>query len=263
MDMLASKTVLLTGGGSGLGRAIVDRFLREGASVTVLEKSSLHADRLRADYPDKSIEVVVGDASSADDNCLAVERACSRFGGLDVFVGNAGLYDNRARLEDVAPAQLEAAFSELFRVNVQGYLLGARASLDALRARRGSMIFTASVSSTTAGYGGILYVTSKHAIAGLVRQLAWELAPLVRVNAVAPGYVPTTLRGLESLHQERATTGPSPDRLPLGEIASAEDHTDFYVLLASDAGRLATGSILAVDGGLSVVGPAFNGWSKS
>lgn len=260
MNKLANKTVLITGGGAGLGRAIVDRFLREGANVSVLEKSCPHADQLRADYPDAPLEVLLGDAGCADDNIRAVHRTCERFGGIDTFVGNAGLYDNRAKLEDIAPDRLEAAFAELFRVNVQGYLLGARASLEMIRARRGSMIFTASVSSTTAGYGGILYVASKHAVAGLVRQLAWELAPLVTVNAVAPGYVPTTLRGLESLHQKHSETGPPPERLPLNEISRAEDHTDFYVLLASEAGRVATGSILVADGGLAVVGPAFTGW---
>ena len=207
---LAGKTALVTGGGAGLGRAVVERFLREGANVSVLEKSRRWADKLREDYPDASLEVIVGDVSSAEDNIMAVSRTCDRFGGLDTFVGNAGLYDNRAKLEEIEPAEIEAAFAELFRVNVQGYLLGARSTLDALRARRGSMIFTASVSSTTAGYGGILYVASKHAVAGLVRQLAWELAPMVRVNAVAPGYVPTTLSGLKSLDQGRSATGPRP-----------------------------------------------------
>ena len=259
MSALANTTALVTGGGSGLGRAIVERFLREGANVGVLEKSSVHADRLLADHPGAPLEVTVGDVGSHADNARAVDRTCDRFGGLDIFVGNAGLYDNRARLEDIPPARLETAFAELFRVNVQGYLLGAQASLCALRARRGAMIFTASVSSTTAGYGGVLYVASKHAVAGLIRQLAWEFAPMVRVNGIAPGYVPTALRGLSSLDQDRSGTGPGPERMPLGEISSAEDLTDFYVLLASNAGRLATGSILMADGGLALAGPAFKG----
>lgn len=262
MPALAGKVALVTGGGSGLGRAIVSRFLREGAAVTVLERSQPNAEALAIELPDQSLHVVVGNSVSPADNREAVEQAVKQFGGLDIFVGNAGVYDNRAALTDMCPDEIDAAFDEIFAVNVKGYLLGIRAALDTLRASRGNVVLTASISSHTAGFGGVLYVASKHAVAGLVRQLAWELAPEVRVNGVAPGYVPTGLTGLASLGQGRTETGPVAKNLPLGEIRNADDHADLYVLLASDSGRVATGALISADGGLSVAGPAFKGWNR-
>src|SRR5579863_2609171 len=187
---LTGKVALVTGGGSGLGRAVVDRFVREGARVGVLERSARKAAELAEQFDREVLSVTVGDVRSAEDNVRAVADVTRRFEKLDVFVGNAGVYDNRARLDELPIDRLGAAFDELFSINVKGYLLGARAVLEELRRSRGAILFTASVSSYAAGFGGALYVASKHAIAGLTRQLAWELSPDIRVNAVAPGYVP-------------------------------------------------------------------------
>ncbi len=260
MAALAGKVALVTGGGNGLGRAIVERFLREGAAVSVLERSEKAAKELIADFSGQPIHVVVGDVRSPSDNHTAATETVAMRGGLDIFIGNAGLYDNRVQLADLSLDELSVGFDELFAVNVKGYMLGIRAALEPLRARRGCVVLTASVSSHTAGFGGLLYVTSKHAVAGMVRQLAWELAPDVRVNGVAPGYIPTSFSGLSSLGQGPSTTGLQPATLPLGEIRTAEDYTDLYVLLASNGGRVATGAVFGADGGLAVAGPAFKGW---
>jgi NAD(P)-dependent dehydrogenase (short-subunit alcohol dehydrogenase family) len=259
MAALTGKVALVTGGGSGLGRAIVGRFIREGASVGVLEQSPQKAADLANEFDSARLSVTVGDVRNPEDNRRAVGTACERFGKLDIFVGNAGIYDNRVPLADIPLESVSAAFDELFAVNVKGYLLGVRAAIEELRRSKGCIIFTASVSSFSAGFGGVLYVASKHAIAGLTRQLAWELGPDIRVNAVAPGYAPTELRGLESLGQGKSGTAPAPENLPLQRISSAEDYADLYVLLASDTGRIATGSVFVADGGLSVAGPAFRG----
>ncbi len=259
---LAGKVALVTGGGAGLGHAIVARFLEEGASVVVLERSAPAVEALRQAFNGLPLAAIVGDVRLPEDNERAVACACETFGRLDTFIGNAGVYDNRARLADISLNHLGAAYAELFAVNVQGYLLGARASLDALQRSRGSMIFTASVSSHTAGYGGVLYVASKHAVAGIVRQLAWELAPDgVRVNGIAPGYVPTRLSGLDTLGQATSSAGLDASRLPLGAVCLPSDHAALYALLASDDGCIASGSVFNVDGGLAVAGPAFKGWS--
>jgi NAD(P)-dependent dehydrogenase (short-subunit alcohol dehydrogenase family) len=262
MAELAGKVALVTGGGSGLGRAIVRRFVREGARVGILERSEAGVAELRSEFRSEEVLVHHGDVRSASDNKAALDETLAAFGRLDVFVGNAGIYDNRANLSSFAAEQISPAFDELFSVNVKGYLLGARTALDALAINRGGIIFTASISGTCAGFGGVLYVASKHAIVGLTRQLAWELGPHgIRVNAVAPGYVPTQLTGLESLSQGRSASGPAPGNLPLGVIATADDYAGCYVLLASEAGaRIASGTVLDVDGGLAVAGPAFRGW---
>ncbi|MFB6297638.1 MAG: SDR family NAD(P)-dependent oxidoreductase, partial [Salinirussus sp.] len=190
MGWLDGKTALVTGGGSGIGRAVVERYVEEGATVGVLEIVEDRVAELNREFPD-AVHAVRGDASSYADNRRAVEETAERFGGLDVFVGNAGVFDDAVHLADLDPEEIEAGFEELYRVNVLGYLLGAKAALPELVAAEGSMIFTASYSSFYPATGGVLYTPAKHAVAGIVRQLAYELAPKIRVNGVAPGYSPT------------------------------------------------------------------------
>lgn len=251
---LANKVALITGAATGLGRAIAARFLAEGACVVSLDRG---ATTPPADSSDRFV-AVTGDVRSTADNQAAVQAALDRFGRLDVFVGNAGIYDNRQPFRSFTADGLDAAFDELFGIDVKGYMLGARAALDALTATRGSIIFTGSVSGTHAGFGGALYIAAKHAVTGLTKQLAYELSPDVRVNAVAPGFVPTNLAGLDSLSQRASGSAPEANELPLQVIGKAEDYAHAYVFLASDAAsRIATGTILTLDGGASLRGPNY------
>ncbi len=250
---LEGKTTLITGAASGIGRAVAARFLFEGANVVTFDRVESSPGR---EFRAGAYASVIGDVRSAADNQRAVDLAVSRFGRLDVFVGNAGLYDNRRAFRTFSAPELDAAFDELFGVNVKGYLLGALAAADALAKTRGCILFTSSVSGAHAGFGGALYVAAKHAVNGLTKQLALELAPDIRVNAVAPGYVPTGLRGLQSLGQDVSTTGPAPSQTPLQTLPTADDFAAAYVFLASDAcARSATGTVLALDGGAAVRGP--------
>ena len=262
MGLLDNKVALVTGGGSGLGRAIVQRFIADGAKVGVLELSAERAAELERAFDKNKLTVTVGNVTSAADNQKAVGNVRTRFGRLDVFVGNAGIYDNRATLAQLPMDKLGPAFDELFGVNVKGYMLGARAALDELKRARGTILFTASISSYAPGFGGALYITAKHAITGLTKQLALELAPEICVNAIAPGYIPTQLAGLSSLGQGRSTTGPSAERLPLNHVPSPDDYAPFYALLASDAGRIASGAVFPLDHGLAATGPSFRGWEQ-
>ena len=109
------------------------------------------------------------------------------------------MFDYGAGLLDTPVEALERAFDELFALNVKACLLGAKAAAPALTESRGSLLMTASMSSTHAGVGGVVYTASKHAVVGLVRQLAYELAPAVRVNGVAPGFMATDIRGPQAL----------------------------------------------------------------
>ncbi len=250
---LEAKVAIVTGAASGIGRAITERFLAEGADVVGFD---LVETQFAEDHKGGKYACVAGDVRSASDNQKAVDMAISRFGRLDVFVANAGIYDNRKAFRSYAPAELDAAFDELFQVNVKGYMLGALAAATELAKTRGCLIFTSSISGTHAGFGGALYVASKHAINGLTRQLALELAPEIRVNAVAPGYVPTGLRGIESIGQQKNTTGPTPADLPLRVMGKPEDYAGAYVFLASDScSRIATGTVLELDGGAAIRGP--------
>ncbi|MFJ6660312.1 3-(cis-5,6-dihydroxycyclohexa-1,3-dien-1-yl)propanoate dehydrogenase [Streptomyces sp. NPDC091377] len=253
MTRLADLSVVVTGAGSGLGRAIVGRFTAEGASVVAFDRSREKLDKLRADLGD-AVVTVTGDVTRYDDNLRACEAAVEWRGKLDTFIGNAGLWDFNRSLPDSDPQSLDSGFDELFAVNVKGYLLGAKAALPALTASRGSIVFTLSNASFHPRGGGPLYVASKHAGVGLVRQLAYELAPEVRVNAVAPGGMATDLRGPRAM----GLAGTSiEEALPIREVMRThsalqldirpEDYVGSYVLLAArgESGT-ATGTVIDI-----------------
>lgn len=245
---LEGKVALVTGAASGIGAAVAQRFVAEGAHVVGFDRGETRLQGQGDHWAS-----IAGDVRSPGDNQRAVELALTRFGRLDILVANAGIYDNRRALRDFTPAELDAGFDELFGVNVKGYLLGALAAAPALARTRGCILFTSSVSGSHAGFGGPLYVAAKHAVNGLTKQLAFELAPDIRVNAVAPGFVPTALRGLG---QEAGLVAPMAADLPLQAIGTPEDYAGAYVFLASDAcARTATGTVMALDGGASVRGP--------
>jgi 2,3-dihydroxy-2,3-dihydrophenylpropionate dehydrogenase len=238
MGVLQGSSVLITGGASGLGRALVDRFVLEGAAVTVLDRSKDRLGELQSTYGG-AVNTVHGDVTVTADNAAAVSAAVAANGGLDVFIANAGLWDFGQPLLDMEPDTLSRGFDELFAVNVKGYLLGARAAAGPLRERGGSMIFTLSNASFFPRGGGPLYTASKHAGVGIVRQLAYELAPEVRVNGVATGGMPTDLRGPSSLGLDGRSIADVPigqylqEHWVLKRAVQPEDYVGAYVLLAS------------------------------
>ena len=257
---LEGRVALVTGGASGLGRAIVERFLEEGAQVAVLdlsrERSEELAARLGAD-----VAVIVGDVTILTDNRRAVEATVERFGRLDCFIGNAGIWDFSTALVDLPDDQISGAFDELFGINVKGYLLGAKACFRELAKTRGSIIYTVSNAGFYPCGGGPLYTASKHAVVGLIRQLAYELAPKIRVNGVAPGAIPTDLRGPRSLEMADRSIASIPLKeameqgLPLGVLPEPRDYTGSYVLLASaENSSTATGGVILCEGGIGVRG---------
>ena len=247
MGWLDGYVALVTGGASGIGRAVVRRYLEEGcAGVGVMVRSQEQADGLTTEFGAQVLPVR-GDVRSFADNQNAVEATVAQYGKLDTLVANAGVWDFKVRLEDMTPEQLEDSFNEIYGVNVKGFVMGAAAAAPHLRAAKGSMIFTLSNSATYAGGGGPLYVSSKHAGVGLVKQLAYEFAPDVRVNAVAPGGTVTPLGGAATLGQAQTKLSELPgfeqrvaQTMPLRFIAQPEDHAGHYVLLASHRNSKAT-----------------------
>ena len=254
---LAGGVALVTGGGSGIGRAVARRFVEEGATVAILGRTRQRLEAVQQELGE-AVLPIQADVSRAEDNARAVAETVRAFGKLDIFVGNAGVFDRFLKLRDLALEDVSRAFDELFSTDVKGYVLGARAALDELDRSEGSMIFTASTSSLAPGFGGTLYVPAKHAVIGLTRQLALELAPRIRVNAVAVGYVPTDLGGLRTLDQGSGTAPPEVvlPRLPLQYIPSPDDIAGLYVTLADARdNRYVTGSVLLADGGQTMWGP--------
>jgi NAD(P)-dependent dehydrogenase (short-subunit alcohol dehydrogenase family) len=261
MGWLEDDVALITGAGSGLGRALTDRFVAEGARVVAVDRAEERIAEVESAHG-RAVSGVVADVTKAEDNERAVAHCLDRFERLDVFVGNAGMFDFGAGFVDTPIDLLENSFDELFALNVKGYLLGAKASVSALMESRGSVLFTASMSSWHAGVGGVVYTASKHAVVGLVRQLAHELAPKVRVNGVAPGFMRTDIRGPKALGLGDVTPSSLPDlqqiasaTTPLGFLPEPWDYTGHFVQLASRSNAPATtGTVVECDGGLAVRG---------
>jgi NAD(P)-dependent dehydrogenase (short-subunit alcohol dehydrogenase family) len=258
MGWLDGKRALVAGAGSGIGRAVLDAFAAEGARVAALELDQAKADRLAAEVP--GCVVSRGDATSLADARTVVGAVTHSFGGLDVLVNCVGVFDFYRGLADIDDGQLDAAFDEVFAINVKSQLVCVRAALPELRRAGGSVVLTVSTSGFYPGRGGVLYVASKFAVRGCVIALAHELAPEVRVNGVAPGgTLGTELTGPRSLGLAGqvldAAAGREQDlrrRTPLQVALTGADHAGSYVFLASDRARGITGTVVHSDGGIGV-----------
>ena len=256
MSQLAGRRALVVGAGSGIGRAVTLAFAREGAQIGALELDAAKCEALRAEVA--GAVVTCGDATSWRDTDAAVAATVDAFGGLDVLVNCVGLFDFYRGLASLSRAELDAGFDEAFHANVKSHLVSVHAALPALQASRGCVVLTVSTSGFTPGRGGVLYVASKFALRGVVASLAHELAPDVRVNAVAPGgTLGTDLRGLAALGLDDRRLDDDPGRAddlaartPLHVALTADDHAASYVFLASDAARGMTGRFLHPDGGM-------------
>ena len=266
MGSLEGEVALITGGGSGIGRAVVDRFIEEGARVGVVDIVADRLAELTETYGDR-VACVSGDVNELDINRRAIKETVAAFGKLDVFVANAGMGDAFRELVDIPEEDVGAVYDEIFNLNVRSVILGSRVAVPELLKTDGSIIVTLSNSSFYPDGGGVMYIASKHAALGVVRQLAHEFAPFVRVNGVSPGATRTDIRmpiafGLDE-RGERIRTHTHPSNAdtevervtPLRMHADPADHTGAYVLLASRRdGRAMTGSVVDTEAGLGVRG---------
>lgn len=256
MALLDGMTCIVTGGASGIGRAVVDRFVAEGAIVGVLDLQGSPLEDLSASHPN-SVIPVYGDVGDPESHERMVHRIMDLTGRIDTVVCCAGRFDFQRTLSGLSDDQICSAFDEVFHVNVLGSILAVRAAASELRRRRGSGILTSSSSAFYAEGAGVLYGASKWAIRGLVAHLSRELAPHVRVNGVAPGGTSQTrLHGLTALGQMYTVENISgrDERIArenlLGKALEPEDHVGAYLYLACPSlSRAVTGVTINSDGG--------------
>ncbi|GAB3317850.1 MAG: cis-2,3-dihydrobiphenyl-2,3-diol dehydrogenase [Pseudomonadota bacterium] len=257
---LQDEVVFITGGASGLGRALVDRFVKEGAKVAVFDKSPDRVRQLEQEHG-KAVVSIAGDVRSLEDLKRAATQCVDTFGKIDVLIPNAGIWDYNMSLVDLPEDNIDKAFDELFQINVKGYILAVKACLPALVASRGSIICTISNAGFYPNGGGPLYTATKHAVVGLVRELAFELAPYIRVNGVGVGGMNTSLSGPGSLGMNEKSISEIPlgemlkSILPIGRMPDVDEYTGAYVFFATRGDSApATGALLNYDGGMGVRG---------
>jgi len=262
---LEGDVALITGGGSGIGRAVAERFVLEGANVVIVghDADQLEATVAQQAEPERWL-AVQADVRDTDALHRAVDVTIDRFGKLDSVVPNAGVWDFHRSLTRLSGHELGAAFDELFAINVRGYLLTVEAAWRELVRTGGSVVMTLSNAAFYVNGGGAIYTAAKHACLGLVRELAYELAPTVRVNAVAPGGMNTDLRGPSAIGLGERSIGTSfarrdpGDGMPIPLHHSSTEPSAFvapYVLLASKAqSGTITGEVISADGGIGVRG---------
>lgn len=253
---LDGVSAIVTGGGSGIGRGVVESYLSAGARVVAVERCARAAERLRRDHPG-DLQVVTGDATAPDCLSRAVRLAGAAgrpYGQLTCCVG---VHDSFASLRSLTPETLAAAGGSVWRVNVLSVLLAANTAYRWLRDSRGSLTVTVSESAFHNTGGGVLYGSSKWALRGVIAHLSADFAPDVRVNGVAPGGTTgTRFAGDESL----GVPVPADQRADrdrtiaagnvLGVVPTPADHAGAYLYLADPvAARVVTGTVINSDGG--------------
>jgi NAD(P)-dependent dehydrogenase (short-subunit alcohol dehydrogenase family) len=254
------KIALVTGGGNGIGRAAAVAFARHGAKVVVVDRDGPGAEATAGIVRQNGGDAiaVTADVTRSEDVKAYVRAAIERFGRIDCFFNNAGIEGKIAHTADYD----EAVFDAVIGVNVKGVFLGLRHVLpEMIRQGSGAVVNTASVAGLVGTPGMPAYVASKHAVIGLTKTTAGEVARQgIRVNAVCPGPVDT--RMIHAIEEQIAPGNAASVEaryqaaIPSGRYTTVEEIANMVLFLCSDLASNTTGGQFVVDGGRTSTGGA-------
>ena len=243
--MLKNKTAVVTGGTRGIGLAIVQKFIENGAKVAVLGSRQETVEKslagIKEKYPEAQVMGLWPKLSDAFQVAEAFEKVKEEFGSLDILANNAGISASQS-LYDYAPED----FAKIMDLNINAVFVCSQAAARIMKEQGGgSIINTSSMVSIYGQPSGVGYPASKFAVNGITKSLARELGrDNIRVNAVAPGVTNTDM--VAALPEEMIA--PLIATIPLGRIGEPEDIANAYLFLASDMASYVTGTVLSVDG---------------
>lgn len=254
MNRLAGKVIIITGGAGGIGRAAGRLFVAEGAYVLLVDLNEAALKDAVAEIGSNAVSYCVADVTKLADNQAMVACAEERYGGVDGLLANAGIEGDVLSIADYA----EERFDQVMAINVKGPFLGIKAVTPAMQRRGGgSVVITSSVAGLTGTPNLSAYTTSKHAVIGLMRSAAKELAPLgIRVNTVNPSPVETMMMrrleaGIGGEENAGMVKSGMEERIPLHRYGNPEDIARSMLYLVSDDSAFVTGSVNVVDGGMT------------
>jgi meso-butanediol dehydrogenase/(S,S)-butanediol dehydrogenase/diacetyl reductase len=247
---LDGKTAIVTGGTKGIGRAIVERFLDEGATVVATARSAPPAP-----FPDTpAITFLAGDVADPDHAARTVNAALERFGRIDVLVNNAGL-----QIEKTVPDTTEDDWDRIFDVNVKSVFLFCRAALaPMIAAGSGSIVNIGSYDGFAADPGLAAYCATKGAVHALSRAIAVDHGGQgVRCNVICPGWIKTEMMDayLASVPDPAEAAKTLDANQPIGRLGEPGDIAAMALWLASDEAAFTTGQLFVCDGGLTARAP--------
>ena len=240
MRGLKGKNVLVTGGASGIGQATAARFLEEGCNVCVLDRSADARTRVAEELPGLAA-VIDADVSDRDRAQAAVDEAIDCMGSVDVLINNAGI-SIRHDFLDITPENWAAVIG----VNLTGVFNMAQSSARHMMDKGSGVIINTASTGGTTGYPHYAdYCASKGGVIALTHAMALELAPVVRVNAISPGYVLTPMQRAEYSDEMLDAVN---RKIPLGRHAKPEEIGALFAFLASEDAAFATGHVYVMDG---------------
>ncbi|HEX9728980.1 MAG TPA: SDR family NAD(P)-dependent oxidoreductase [Gemmatimonadales bacterium] len=250
---LSNKVVLITGGSRGIGAATAALLARAGARVAITYRARAEdAHAVVAAIGAERAMAIQADMADRDANASTVSAAVARFGGLDCYIANAGVWP----VDDVAVSDLtDARWRDTLAINLDGVFYGCRAAIRAMRDRDDGRIV---IVTSTAGQRGEAfhadYAASKGALISFVKSLAIEVAPAITVNSVAPGWVDTEMSDRPYKAAGGRGRAEIERSIPLRRIATAEDIAGPIAFLCSSLGRHITGETINVNGGAVLCG---------
>lgn len=244
---LKGKVALVSGGGAGIGRGIVDEFAAIGADLVIAELKEDKCAALREAYPDAL--VVQADVCKQADVDALKEAVEKKFGRLDVLVNNVG---HHYKIRKTMVEQTDEDIQRIYDINLRHMFLMCRALIPLMQksGEGGSIINLSSIEGFRGFPYNVIYTTFKHAVTGLTRGLATELAPDgIRVNCIAPETTQSEQVPLDRIMKDPAKRAIADRSIPLGRFGVPKDHAGAAVFLATEMSTWVTGSCILVDGG--------------